>query len=142
MKKIAAPSARFNSILSCQLLNLTLFHVSLRNYSNRKYFVLKKSHVFEFGTIGNTEPAPPYADLAMGYLEILLFYKIRAKLGNKVALYFWTSYRRYLDDGIIFWDKRLCDLHEVFDLLNEMHPSIKFTMEGSDTQLKYLDILV
>ena len=94
------------------------------------------------GTATGIKPAPPYADLAMGYLEILLFYKIRAKLGNKVALYFWTSYRRYLDDGIIFWDKRLCDFHEVFDLLNEMHPSIKFTMEGSDTQLKYLDVLV
>ena len=94
------------------------------------------------GTATGIKPAPPYADLAIGYLEIQLFYKLRAKLGRKVALYFWTNYRRYLDDGIIFWDKRLCDFNEVFVLLNCMHPSIKFTMERSDSELKYLDVLV
>ena len=94
------------------------------------------------GTATGIKPAPPYADLAIGYLEIQLFYKIRAKLGKKVALYFWTNYRRYLDDGIVFWDKRLCDFSEIFVLLNSMHPSIKFTMERSDSELKYLDVLV
>ena len=94
------------------------------------------------GTATGIKPAPPYADLAMGYLEIQLFYKLRAKLGNKVALYFWTNYRRYLDDGIIFWDKRLCDFQEVFNLLNQINHSIQFTMESSDTELKYLDVLV
>ena len=94
------------------------------------------------GTATGIKPAPPYADLAIGYLEIQLFYKIRAKLGNKVALYFWKNYRRYLDDGIIFWDKHLCDFMEVFNLMNRMHPSIKFTMERSDSELKYLDVLV
>lgn len=94
------------------------------------------------GTATGIKPAPPYADLAMGYLEIELFYKLRAKLGNTVALYFWNAYRRYLDDGIIFWDKRLCEFQEVFVILNDMHPSIKFTMERSDTSLKYLDVLV
>lgn len=94
------------------------------------------------GTATGIKPAPPYADLAMGFLEVQLFYKLKAKLGKKVALYFWTNYRRYLDDGIIFWDKRVCDFQEVFDILNNMHPSIKFTMECSESQLKYLDVLV
>jgi hypothetical protein len=59
-----------------------------------------------------------------------------------VALYFWSNYRRYLDDGIIFWDKRLCDFQEIFSLLNQVDHSIKFTMEASDTHLKFLDVLV
>ena len=76
------------------------------------------------------------------HLEIQLFYTLRAKLGSKVATYFWNSYRRFLDDGIIFWDKRLCDFDCVFEILNDMDPSIKFTMERSDVELKFLDVLV
>ena len=47
------------------------------------------------GTVTGIKPAPPYADLAMGYLEIQLFYKLRAKLGLKVATYFNDSYRHH-----------------------------------------------
>ena len=94
------------------------------------------------GTATGIKPAPTYADLAMGYLEINLFYKLRAKLGDKVAQYFWNSYFRYLDDGLIFWDKRLCDFSEVFNILNEMDPSLKFTMERDDNKLKYLDVVI
>ena len=94
------------------------------------------------GTATGIKPAPPYADLSMGYLELKLFYKLRAKLGKKVAFYFWKGYRRYLDDGIIFWDKRICDFDLIFNILNEMESSIKFTMERSDSHLKYLDVLV
>ena len=94
------------------------------------------------GTATGIKPAPPYADLAMGYLEIKLFYKLRNKLGNKVAIYFWKMYRRYLDDGFVFWDKRLCDFEEVYNILNSMYPSIRFTMERDDWELKYLDIVI
>ena len=94
------------------------------------------------GTSTGIKPAPTYADLAMGYLEIQLFYKIRVKLGNQVALYFWKFYRRYLDDGIIFWDVRLGNFDEVFNIINNMHPSLKFTMERSMTSIKYLDVVL
>ena len=78
----------------------------------------------------------------MGYLEIQLFYKLRANLGENIALYFWNNYMRYLDDGIIFWDKRLCDFEQVFKLMNVIDPSINFTMERSDSSVKFLDVLV
>ena len=78
----------------------------------------------------------------MGYLEVLAFYKIRQKLGRKVASYFWNFYSRYLDDGFIFWDKRLGEFSEIFEILNTMHPSLKFTIERSDTSLKFLDVVV
>ena len=94
------------------------------------------------GTATGIKPAPPYADLSMGYLEIQLFYKLRAKLGSKVATYFWDGYRRFLDDGIIFWDKRLCDFQLVLECMNEIDTDIGFTMERSDVSLKYLDVLV
>ena len=94
------------------------------------------------GTSTGIKPAPTYADLSMGYLEVLAFYKIRQKLGRKVASYFWNFYSRYLDDGFIFWDKRLGEFSEIFEILNTMHPSLKFTIERSDTSLKFLDVVV
>ena len=94
------------------------------------------------GTSTGIKLAPTYADLAMGYLEINLFYKLRSKLGKKVAQYFWSFYHRYLDDGLIFWDKRLGDFTEVFNILNEMDPSLKFTIDRDDNRLKYLDVII
>ena len=94
------------------------------------------------GTATGIKPAPPYADISMGYLEIHLFYKLKAKLGFRVANYFWGNYQRFLDDGIILWDKRLCDFNLVFEILNSMDPNIKFTLEKSDQELKFLDILI
>ena len=105
-------------------------------YFNGEYYRQKT------GTATGIKPAPTYADLAMGYFEINLFYKLRSKLGTKVAQYFWNSYWRYLDDGLIFWDKRLGDFTDVFNILNEMDPSIKFTMDRDDNQLKYLDVII
>ena len=40
------------------------------------------------GTATGIKPAPPYADLAMGYLEMQLFYKLREKLGVNIASYY------------------------------------------------------
>ena len=105
-------------------------------YFNGEYYRQKT------GTATGIKPAPIYADLAMGYFEINLFYKLRSKLGDRVAQYFWKSYMRYLDDGLIFWDKRIGDFTEVFNIMNVMDPSIKFTMERDDKQLKYLDVIV
>jgi hypothetical protein len=77
-----------------------------------------------------------------GISSTLFLLKIRRTLGGSVATYFWNGYRRYLDDGIIFWDKRIGNFSDIFDILNDIHPSINFTMERSDTELKYLDVLI
>ena len=94
------------------------------------------------GTSTGIKPAPTYADLAMGFLEIKLFYKIRKELGSNVAYYFWKFYRRYLDDGFIFWDTRLGNFQNIFKILDSLHHSITFTMERSYDRLKYLDVIV
>ena len=49
---------------------------------------------------------------------------------------------RYVDGGIVFWDKRLCDFEIVFNFMNLMDPSIHFTMERGETSLKFLDVLI
>ena len=92
------------------------------------------------GTATGIKPAPRYADLAMGYLEINLFYVLKSKLGMRVATYFWKFYRRYLDDGMIFWDTRLGPFEDVFEIMNSMYPTISFTMERDNNKLPYLDI--
>ena len=94
------------------------------------------------GTATGIMPAPSYADLAMGYFELILVKKLYLKLGKEVAAYFWKFYRRYLDDGFIFWDMRLGDFKDVFNIMNSLYPTIKFTLEGSSVSLKYLDIVV
>ena len=96
----------------------------------------------ENGTATGIKPAPPYANLAMGYLEIILFYKIKINLGKEVASYFWDQFRRYLDDGQIMWDMRLGSFKNILYYMNNVHPSIKFTSECSSTEVVYLDIRI
>ena len=94
------------------------------------------------GTATGIKPAPSYADLTMGYLEIKLFYQLKLKMNDKVAGYFWENYRRYLDDGQIMWDVRLGNFKEVLNLMNGLHPAIEFTSECSDIKLVYLNVTI
>ena len=94
------------------------------------------------GTATGIKPAGTYADLTMGYLEIILFSKLKISNGIKVAHYFWRNYRRYLDDGQIMWDNRLGTFESVFSLLNNLHPMLKFTCEHDINRLVYLDVIL
>ena len=94
------------------------------------------------GTATGVKPAPTYADLVMGYLEIKLFYTLKNELGNKVADFFWQHYRRYLDDGQIMWDSRLGDFKLVLERMNLLHPAIKFTSDCSNIKLVYLNVTI
>ena len=78
----------------------------------------------------------------MGYLEIKLYDKLKLELGNGVASHFWTHYRRFLDDGQIMWDSRLCDFKEVFNRMNLLHPSISFTCDNDSSKLVYLNVTI
>ena len=94
------------------------------------------------GTSTGIKPAPSYADLVMGYLEIKLFYILKNELNDKVAHYFWKHYRRFLDDGQIMWDSRLCDFDLILQRLNNLHPSIQFTSECEEFKLVFLNVTV
>ena len=51
------------------------------------------------------------------------------------------SGKRYLDDWFIFWKSRSGDINELHNLLQNLHPKIKFTMEDSWRELPFLDII-
>ena len=105
-------------------------------YFNGKYFQQV------VGTATGIKPAPPYANLTVGYMEIMLFRKLEINLGKPVANYFWKHYRRFLDDGQIMWDTRLGDFNKVLDLMNMLDPCIRFTSECSNDRLVYLDLVI
>ena len=72
----------------------------------------------------------------------MLFYKLKNSLGKSVPTYFWSHYRRFLDNGQIMWDSRLGDLKEVLSFRDSLDPCIKFTSECSNERLIYLDIVM
>jgi hypothetical protein len=64
------------------------------------------------------------------------------RFGDQYAQYMKTQWKRYLDDCFIFWSKTDEELNDLHNMLNNLHPYIKFTMEKSATELPFLDILI
>ena len=123
-------------------------------------FVLKNNY-FNFdnqlwlqliGTAMGTNFAPAYACLTMGYLE-------ETKLKPQLLRYFTVdqtriiieNFIRYIDDGFILWLKDM-NLERFKSIMNNLHPSIKWTFELGETvvlrsgeevkKLNLLDILI
>ena len=77
-----------------------------------------------------TKFAPPYACLTVGYLEeTILFPRL-------LPLHFTLTeckpieeiFRRFMDDSFVLWPKN-ANIDIFRKLLNELHPSLKFTVE-------------
>ena len=64
------------------------------------------------------------------------------KYGSQYAEEFKHNWKRFLDDCFISCAKSKSDLLELNNLLNNLHPDIKFTMEYSNVQRPFLDVLV
>ena len=109
---------------------------------NNSFFFNGKNYLQIKGTAMGTKFAPTYATLVMGYLEQKLYRTMEQKHGMQFALDFEKSWKRFLDDCFIIWTHGNDQLSELTELLNNLHPSIKFTQEVSNTQLPFLDILV
>lgn len=84
----------------------------------------------EIGTAMGAVFAPPYACLAVGYLE-------ETKLERTILPQYFCAedcalilylLLRYIDDGFIPWPKRL-NLQDFIKALNSLHPMIKYTIE-------------
>ena len=85
------------------------------------------------GTITGTKFASHYANIFMAGLEEQIFEK------SHFQPYLWLQ---YLDDIFCIWTEGLENLKEFFGFLNNAHPSIKFTMEYSQKQINFLDVLI
>ena len=86
--------------------------------------------------------APTYATLLIAFHEIELYAIIRNKFTLPVSNYFEQNWKRFLDEGFIFLRLSLIKPNELLDVLNNISPAIQFTMETSDSQLPYLDVMI
>ena len=112
--------------------------------------ILHNNH-FEFGnsnfkqvlgTAMGTKSAPTYASLVLGFLEITMYQRISNKYDKSHAEVINKEFKRYLDDCFLVWNDTWGDVFEFHDLLNNLHPSIKFTMEQNYDGLAFVDIFI
>ena len=76
-----------------------------------------------------TDFAPPYACLTMGFLEeTQLEPKLRHHFTPAECKLIIDHFFRYIDDGFSLWLKSI-NLATFMEIMNSLHPSIKFTFE-------------
>ena len=104
--------------------------------------IVLKDNYFEFrqevyqqilGTAVGAKFAPSYANIFMAGLKEEIF------KNPKFKPFLWLL---YLDDIFCLWTEGVDKLKVFFNYLNEFHPLIKFTMEYSEKQINFLDVLV
>ena len=103
---------------------------------NGKYFHQVK------GTAMGTKMAPTYATLTLGYLEEKLYQKVGEHFDQEFSETLQRSWKRYLDDCFLIWDRNESDLNELNKLLNDLDPDIKFTLQKSSVEIPFLDVLI
>ena len=113
--------------------------------------ILQQNILFEFngtiyqqlnGTAMGKDYGPPWATLAVGYLEETKLYpRIRSLYPPITAEKLIELYRRYQDDTLILNQFKMSD-DSILDLFNNLHPQLKFTIESSSNTLPFLDVIV
>lgn len=94
------------------------------------------------GVAMGTRVAPSVASLTLGFLEKKLYSDIEDAFNEQIKTYFMENWHRFLDDCFITWPNNFGDIDRVKDILNALHPDIKFTLDSSPTELPFLDVLV
>ena len=87
------------------------------------------------GTVMGTIFAATYATLSMGFHETELYAIIRNNFILPVSNYFEQNWKRFLRLSLI-------KPNELLEVLSNVNPAIQFTMEISDTQLPFLDVMI
>ena len=67
---------------------------------------------------------------------------IEEHYGIEFRQYFERMWCRFLDDCFIIMNEDIENLKKLQHILNSLHPCLKFTLEYSQTNLPFLDILV
>ena len=94
------------------------------------------------GTATGTTVAPTLANLTMGFLENNLYEIVFKEYGELVFNYVKQNWKRYLDDGQIFWKKSFGPIQHFVDILNSLDPTINFTYETSNRSLPFLNVFL
>ena len=84
----------------------------------------------QIGCAMGTKPAPSYADIFMARKidDKIISLAQKHSLNNKSPL---SIFKRFLDDIFSIFKGTTKDLHKLFDEMNQIHKSIKFTMNHS-----------
>ena len=94
-------------------------------------FMFNGDHYLQInGTSMGTKMAPSYANIFMGDLEDRLLQQAPSKP---------LSWLRFIDDIEMKWTEGREKLDEFIEFTNKFHPSIKFTVEISDSSNVFLD---
>ena len=106
------------------------------SYITRLLEIILKNSIFEFnnelyqqqvGTTMGTKPAPRYANVFMDRRIDRKLWQIAKKymVNGSIPIKFM---KRFLDDIFLIFLGSITQLHAFFDEMNQMHPTIKFTM--------------
>ena len=86
--------------------------------------------------------APTYVSLVMAYLELKLHQETEKEYGTENKNYILKNWKRFPDDCFIHWNLKIASLDHSHNLLNSLHPRIKFTKEWSEKEINFLDVTV
>ena len=89
-----------------------------------------------------TKVAPIYSTLVLAYLEEQLYTRLEKDFNQQFSQYIEENFKRFLDDCFILFTKSDNELEKLYQYLNDLHPSLKFTMESNASQLPFLDTMV
>ena len=103
--------------------------------SNNFFSFEGKSYHQIYGTAMGTPMAPTVANLFMGWLEKKL-------LDNSPVTIEMKHWKRFIDDICILWLNPISELSRFETYINQIHPTIKFTVNSSPISLPFLDILI
>ena len=75
-------------------------------------------------------------------MEEKLFSTVQERFGQEFGNFIRHSWKRFLDDCFIIWNRGDDQLTDFFNILNTLSPTIKFTMESNKEMLSFLDVMV
>ena len=81
------------------------------------------------GTATGTIVAPAYATLVMGYPGMQLYEKCKNAFDVNNEKYSEENWHRFLNDCYIVLDATNINPLKLFDIINNIHDNIKFTIE-------------
>ena len=125
---------RFSSDFIITGLKLVLSHSSFK-FNGVFYSLLE-------GVPTGEPVAATVATLTIGFLELKLYEEVRKAIGNRVEDYFRKNWKRFLDDCFIVWRKSFGDFNIIFNIINNLHPSLTFTKEQNETGLSFLNLFI
>ena len=112
-------------LLICRLANLVL---------TKNYFTFNKKLYGQIqGTAISTRMAPSYANIFMKYVEIQLIETSPKKP---------TLWLRFIDDIFMIWGHGKQAWEDFIHLSNNIHPTIKFAFNNSETEIAFLDTII